>query len=152
TTIAQLSAVRSYSDKVFKLMNDLNFDGSEYCKANSQSGWLPIEKFTGMLYGNNHVIKNLYINRLDVDKTGLFGFIENALISTLGLAGVHIQGGDNTGAICGISSDATITHCYVSGTIHGLDTNTGGLVGFSQSSTISNCYNTTSIYAGGGYL
>ena len=152
TTIAQLNAVRSYSDKVFKLMNDLNFDGSEYSKANSQNGWLPIEKFTGRFYGNLHVIKNLYINRLDVEETGLFGSIENAYISELGLAGVHIQGGDNTGAICGISSDATITRCYVSGTIHGSDVNTGGLAGYSQSSTITNCYNTASIYAAGGYL
>ena len=152
TTIAQLNAVRSYSDKVFVLMNDLNFDGSEYSKANSQKGWLPIEKFTGMLYGNLHVIKNLYINRIEMESTGLFGIIENAYISELGLAGVHIQGGDNTGAICGISADATITRCYVSGTIHGSDVNTGGLVGFSQSSTITNCYNTASIYASGGYL
>ncbi|PZX16163.1 GLUG motif-containing protein [Breznakibacter xylanolyticus] len=152
TTIAQLNAVRSYSDKCFILMNDLNFDGSEYSKANSQKGWLPIEKFTGMLYGKNHVIKNLYINRIEMESTGLFGIIENAYITELGLAGVHIQGGDKTGAICGESSISTITRSYVSGTIHGSDVNTGGLAGYSQSSTITNCYNTASIYASGGYL
>ena len=152
TTIAQLNAVRNYSNKCFRLMNDLNFDGSEYSEANSQNGWLPIEKFTGKLYGNNHVIKNLYINRLDMKYTGLFGSIENAYITELGLAGVNIQGGNYTGAICGESSNAIIAYCYVSGTIHGSDTNTGGLVGYSQGTTINYSYNTASIYAAGGYL
>ncbi len=164
TTIAQLNAVRNYSDKVFELMNDLNFDGSEYSKANSQNGWLPIEKFTGKFDGNGYLIKNLYINTpengVTGDGVGLFATItkdeEIPMVYNLGLVNVDIRNNSdkfNMGALCGtlVGENAQIHHCYVTGTVKGNNQRTGGIVGtIENGATVTDCYSTTIVTAATG--
>ncbi|MDX9853319.1 MAG: tandem-95 repeat protein, partial [Tenuifilaceae bacterium] len=158
TTIAQLDAVRRYADKHFKLMNDLDFNGSEFSKENSRYGWNPIADFSGQFNGNGHIIKNLYINTpnsgtIDGAGVGLFAKIifgaEIGLVYNLGLVNVDIRNNNpayNTGAICGTISGngniyTSIHHCYVTGTVYGNDQRTGGIVGsIEDRATVDDCY------------
>ena len=159
TTIAQLNAVRSYSDKVFVLMNDLNFDGSPYSKENSRFGWEPIAEFSGTFNGNGHLIKNLYINTHENGVVGggvgLFATItkdkEIPMVYNLGLVNVDIRTNseyDNTGALCGTLADelTKIHHCYVTGTIYGNDQRTGGIVGsIEDKASVTDSYSHASV-------
>ena len=158
TTIAQLDAVRRYSSKHFILMNDLDFNGSPYCKENSRYGWNPIADFSGTFNGNGHIIKNLYINTpkfgtIDGAAVGLFAKIlsntEPSTVFSLGLVNVDIRNNNsiyNTGALCGtISSNGgiytSIHHCYVTGTVWGNDQRTGGIVGsIEDGAIVRDCY------------
>ena len=159
TTIAQLDAVRRYPNKHFKLMNDLDFNGSPYSKENSRYGWDPIADFSGSLDGNGHLIKNLYINipeNGDVKGAGVGLFatitkvsIASSMVKNLGLVNVDIRNNNNaynTGAICGTINGegdiyTSIHHCYVTGTVYGNDQNTGGIVGsIEDRATVSHCY------------
>ncbi|KAF5076424.1 Bacterial Ig domain protein [anaerobic digester metagenome] len=157
TTIAQLDAVRRYSSKHFILMNDLDFNGSPFCKDSSRYGWEPIAEFTGTFNGNGHLIKNLYINThysgVAGNGVGLFGIIYNpdgpAVVHHLGLVNVDIRNNSQshyTGAICGTldaygNPATSIHHCYVTGTVLGSDKKTGGIAGYvNYNAMVADCY------------
>jgi len=159
TTIAQLDAVRRYSSKHFKLMNDLNFNGSPYCKENSRYGWNPIADFSGTFNGNGHIIKKLYINTPENGVAGggvgLFATItkdeETPVVYNLGLVNVDIRNNSenhNTGALCGtLAGEFTkIHHCYVTGTVYGNDQRTGGIVGsIEDKASVTDSYSHASV-------
>jgi hypothetical protein len=85
--------------------------------------------FRSNFYGGGHKIKNLYINRPDMDYIGLFGNYVN--IDNLEIENCNITGKNNFGGIvgyfgipCPISSEEykyrrKITDCKVSGKIVG---------------------------------
>jgi hypothetical protein len=115
---------------------------------NSGAGFSPIgnntTKFTGSYDGQNHTISGLYINRSS-DWTGLFGFIEGAEISNLGVTEVNISGAYGTGGLAGDNyNSSTINNCYSTGTVSGTYY-VGGLVGINQSASISNSYSSCTV-------
>lgn len=60
-------------------------------------GFLPIgnsnkNNFQGVFNGNNYSILELYINRPNTDRVGLFGQIYSAKISNVGLSDIDITG------------------------------------------------------------
>jgi len=176
-TTAELYAVNSALSGNYILMADL--DLSSY---NTGTGWTPIGNnttyFTGVFEGNNHVIKNLYINDSSNSYKGLFGYTSGAKISNLGLDSVNVSGGNFTGGLVGVNessaitdcyatgtvtgswiigglagynNSSTITDCYTTGTVKGSSDNTGGLVGWNKSSTITDCYATGAVTGSGWY-
>ena len=174
TTVDQLDSMRLYSDYYYILMNDLDLEGSRF-----EDGWKPIGKSTDpfKVYfdGQDHTIKNLYINSSDRD-VGLFGYITDAKISNLGVVDCSITG-YHTGAIAGTSHNSTIQGCFATGSVSGVycvggivgqnlfdseiaqcyssvdvtgDENVGGLVGFNTNrGSIANCYATGSVMVKG---
>ena len=120
-------------------------EGSEFVLANdidlssysSGEGWGPIgtltNMFNGKFDGNGYVISNLYINRLNSEAQGLFGVVNKAEISNLGVVNVDITGNANVGAIIGrvgiaaSKAHTTLYNCYSTGKVSGNDV--GGLIG-----------------------
>ncbi len=113
--------------------------------------------FTGILFqggfdGNGHVIRNLTVDGASYG--GLFGYIgSGGSVTNLGLENASVTGTNNyTGGIAAYQSYASISNCYVTGTVNG-SSYTGGLVGTNSSGEISNCYSNAAVdgtnYVGG---
>lgn len=149
-TKEDLDNVKNNMSGSYVLMNDIVFDDSDYVKGgdfyNSGMGWFPIgtlsTPFKGKFDGNNHAIKNLYINNPNGDYQGLFGFAENVKIKNLRMENVNITGKDCVGAICGeMKYQSNIINCIVKGSVKGTDT-VGGLLGqHYDGSNVTGIYN-----------
>lgn len=120
-------------------------------------GHLPIgnssANFTGSYDGDGHTIDGLYINRSSESKIGLFGTMNGASLTDLGLTNVNITGSYYTGGLIGYSIySSSVSNCYSSGTVSGVE-RVGGLVGANlySSSSVSNCYSSCNVTASGNY-
>jgi hypothetical protein len=125
-----------------------NIDASATSGWNSSAGFSPIgnytTKFTGSYDGKGFTIDSLFINRIS-DWTGLFGLIDGAEISNLGVTNVSISGAYGTGGLAGDNYNySTIYNCYSTGSVSGT-TYVGGLVGINQNSSISNSYSSCTV-------
>ena len=161
----------------FELTANLDFDTNGNGQAdsgdtywNGGAGWEPIEDDGGLVddwfdatfEGNSHVISGLYINRTSESEIGLFGLVSSGgEIRNLGLEGVDVTGGSNTGGLVGFalgtdSRTSLIRANYVTGTVAGGDYGVGGLVGHANGASINTSYaaaavsgNATSANVGG---
>ncbi|MEW6061284.1 MAG: GLUG motif-containing protein [Bacteroidota bacterium] len=136
----------------FRQTADINADSSSW-----QDGLTPIGNyltaFTGTYDGNNHTISNLSINRPGTNFIGMFGVGTTATIKNLGLVNVNITGNVYVGGLIGWlgGNSATITNCYVTGSVVG-DSSVGGVVGFLQGTSVTgvtNCYSTATVTGSG---
>ena len=149
----------------FILSCDIDMTGQAFTRAviapNSASGTTYSgTPFSGVIDGNGHVIRNVAISTTGSNESflGLFGKLDGAEISNLGVENITITDSSNTsryiGGLCGQNSGAMISSCYVDGiTIQG-GSYMGGFCGLnSYSGAISDCYSTGSLngsaYAGG---
>lgn len=127
--------------------------------------WAPIGKysedkkicaFLGTYDGNNHEIKNLYVNETE-KFAGLFGTLRsNSSIRNLVVYGEVYSSGNSTGGICGEigTGGCSISNCAFIGNVNGKANAFGGIVGYAwQNCYVENCYHigdvTTSGSAGG---
>jgi len=126
-----------------------NIDASDSRNINNGKGFEPIGKmifdsqygiftpdsaFTGIFYGKNFVISNLYIKSIE-DYVGLFGVVKNGEIKAIGLEDVFIEGNHFVGALIGYSIGGTIMDCYSAGDVSSRGNFVGGLVGAADSAT-----------------
>lgn len=136
-----LSETPAAWDEDWRLTRDI--DATETKTWNFGSGFNPIgnypEPFTGSFMGGGHVISNLFINRDSDICIGLFGKINGAEIDSLGIVNCNISGSNFTGGLVGFTSSATVSNCYVTGSVM-KGSHIGGLVGYNSRSTVSNCY------------
>ena len=118
---------------------------------NDGKGWAPIgnqdDPFTASFDGNGHILTNLFINRPDQDRVGLFGqfgpvpdpvlgsadeFIDLGHdLFDVGLIGVNITGRDQVGSLIGRAVKSETRRSHASGRVAGRD-QVGGLVGDSE--------------------
>ncbi|HMA58977.1 MAG TPA: hypothetical protein VKN64_01705, partial [Halanaerobiales bacterium] len=134
---------------VYLLKSNLDKNSAGYKKlasktANNGKGWEPLigdpysgrfyfETFIGVFEGNNHIIKDLYINRSDEDYASLFGMLGNkfvesdAKIMNLGMENIGINGGNSVGGITG-NNKGVIKNSYVKGLIES-SSSAGGIAG-----------------------
>ena len=123
--------------------------------------------FEGTFDGNGYKITNLYINRPDEDRVGLFGYVCGGTIKNVGLENVDITGsvdtigGNFVGGLVGQAASATVENCYVTGSIKNNNNaycHTGGLVGWLCGTEVVNSHFSGSVDGGGfvgglvGYL
>ena len=142
----------------YELTADLDLDTSGNGEADSAdtywdsgSGWTPIGGTGGWATtfdGGGHTISGLFINRT-TENNGLFSIIASGgSVRHLGLPGVNITGGTDTGALAGEVRGGTVTGVFSTGRVTGVD-RVGGLVGsVGQSSTtgsIVTSYSTASV-------
>jgi hypothetical protein len=122
----------------------------EWWEENNYNGFSPIghwtTNFTGTYDGDGHKIDHLYINRPSsiTYNQGLFGYVNGASISNIGLENIDVTGDSETGGLIGNAiNDCTISYCYSNGVVNGF-IHTGGLIGTTESKgntlIISNCY------------
>ena len=144
TSWAQLQEINNDLDKYFILMNDLNSTTTGYATyasstANSGAGWNPIGNtssnlFTGVFYGNNKNIDDLYISRNTTNYVALFGYLgDKAEITNLNMNAADIT--DSSGRVAilvGIlwsGDDIIIRNCHVQGEVTaGANGRCGGLI------------------------
>jgi hypothetical protein len=160
-TIADPYLVEDYADlkavgttyglgAVYRLTAEI--DASASASENSGEGFAPIGNgdtpFTGKFHGGGHIIKHLYINRPATDYIGLFGYIYESTIDSLGLVDNMVSGSYFVGGIIGKNElSCTISSCFNTGNVSGLS-HVGGIAGeITSATTISNCYNSGSISA-----
>ena len=148
-------------DKCFIMTSDIDLDGEPFTKAviapNAASGTTYSgTPFSGVINGNGYVIRNVAISTTGSNESflGLFGKLEGAEISNLGVENITITDSSNTsryiGGLCGQNSGAFIIGCYVdSVTIQG-GSYMGGFCGLnSYSGEIYDCYATGTLTEGG---
>jgi len=158
-----LHNIRDYLNNDFILINDLKPTTAGYWDlasptANGEKGWQPIgtvhEPFTGVFDGQEHEIKNLFINRPEEGGLGLFGRTDKigAVIKNVGVVDADVTGGNVSGTLVGANEEGTVDNCYATGTVIGdVDAmGMGGLVGM-NGGTVVNCYATSNVAGGWQY-
>ena len=121
---------------------ELNTDGEfkEWTPVGDNDG----NSFLGTFEGGGHTISGLYINSPEENagnRVGLFGY-NNGTIKNVCIADSYIYGYSNVGSICGINnSHGTIENCCNSGVVKSIKKICGGICG-RNTSTITNCFNT----------
>jgi len=137
---AAVNAGTEPSGKYYKLTRDIDLNIEPW---KSGSGWMPIGNisatFMGSFNGNNHIIKNLYIDTPSVNSVGLFGYVFAARIENLSVTNVDVKGYYNTGGIAGNASSSIIVNCHSSGSINAYN-GAGGIAGGINYTTITNCH------------
>ena len=135
----QFNQMRNIPDAVFSIEADIDMK-AWIDDNNPTQGWLPFA-FEGTLRGNGHTVSNLYINRPEKSRVGLFSLVSDGIISGLRLENCRITGGSYTGGIAGETRSVQISDCIVEGTVSG-NSHVGGVVGYPYpyySNTYNNC-------------
>ena len=137
----------TYEGRTITLQNDIDLQG------NADNQWVPIGRddslaFKGTFHGNNHVIKNIYIDTTEGNQ-GLFGTVLNTTIQDITVTGSIVNAGSATGGIVGALGNSTIRNCHNEITVYsGEGIHIGGIVGYMDSkSSILNCSNRSNITA-----
>lgn len=150
--LAQLvNAGKSTSNVTFVMTNDIDMSTVlNFAMIGNDSN-----TFQGTFLGNGYEIKNLQINNVSSQDTGLFANANGATIKDLGLSNVTVYSGSSnvssTGSLIGKASSVTVENCYVSGgTVHAVSSSSlvnmvGGLIGESYGSTINNSFSTVTV-------
>lgn len=130
----------------YTLMADI--DASETNLWEGGKGFKPIRFFNGIFDGNNHFIRNLYINRDNESYVGLFGMMHGN-INNLGLDNVTVKGKRYVGGIAGLNN-GVVEKSYVVGSVLATEDYVGTLVG----SNLGNVYKSyaTGTVSGGEYV
>ena len=164
-----LDAIRDNLAGNHKLMNNLNSTTLGYTElasptANGGKGWQPIGFYTpsgptayigfeGAFDGQGYEIRDLYMNRPDEDRVGLFGETDGAFIRDMSVVNVTVIGEEAVGGLVGTNGFGTVSNSYSTGSVIGEDA-VGGLVGANWG-TVSNSYsngNITGISRVGGLV
>jgi hypothetical protein len=124
----------------YTLSNDI--DATATKDWDNGAGFKPIgtedAPFTGVFDGNEHVIRNLTINRPNGNNIGLFGVLGNgSVIRNLGMDGGEVTGDGPVGGLIG-TNNGTVIQCYAAGTVTAR-TRVGGLVGYNYG-TVTRSY------------
>ena len=134
-TREQLAAIASNTSGIYILAADIDLAGEDWtplCQDNNSP-------FTGMLYGDNHAIKNMTVNTNGNDNAGLFGCLGNATVSDITFENANVTGGNNAAALAGYANKATISGIVITGTSSFTGTNNvGGIVGYCSGNTLTN--------------
>jgi hypothetical protein len=148
-TLSNLCWLSQYSDEWGKyFIQTADIDASAISTWNNGAGWSPMGyyknendyiAFTGSYNGKGHVISGLTINRPSTFSVGLWGCIaKDAIIDSLGLVSVNVTGYYFVGGLIGYNVDATVSNCYVTGSVNGALNYIGGLIG-SNGGNVKNC-------------
>jgi len=136
-------------------MNDLDSTTAGYEElasptANGGKGWEPIgilggtASFAGTFDGRGYEIRDLFVNRPDQIRIGLFGMIDfGAVVKNLGVVNFAVIGDRLVGGLVGLNM-GTISNSYSTGSMTGND-EVGGLVGEHSWGELHDCYSIASV-------
>ena len=141
-----------YAKGKYRLMNDIVLE--ENVTNNITAIGSLVRPFSGYFDGNDHIIYNVNIEKLNDTCQGLFGYTKDAGIYNLGIANINVVSKRYTGGMVGFAENTYIKNCYVQGGKLYATSYSGGLIGYQSagdSSVISSCYNTCTV-EGNNYL
>ena len=124
----------SLSGKTVHLGGNIDLSGYEWTPIGtghtSDGSNYTYRAFSGTFNGNGYYIFGLNVNNTTLKRAGLFGALNNATVTMLGIKDANVtitQEHIISGAtIAGTARNTTITYCDVSGTVSVTDTSTGG--------------------------
>ncbi|MHC4459039.1 MAG: LamG-like jellyroll fold domain-containing protein [Planctomycetota bacterium] len=154
TDVCELQEMQDDLDAWYELGCDI--DASETSSWNSGTGFVPVGVFTGILDGQGFSIKNLYINRINSQRQGLFSTVSGGrtIIKNVNLIDADIACNKKGGSLAGLVwYSANVTNCSATGTLivkSGLQyTGAGGLIGtLSYSAHVDQCFSGVNVNAG----
>ena len=139
-TADDLQALKDNLSGKYILMNDIDLSGYNWTAIGTKTN-----PFSGELNGNGHVIKNLQVDDAAGNGIGLFGFIDGANVSNVGLENADINVQNGVGILAGAAEASIITNCYSTGSVRGAGW-VGGLIGqITNATTINNCFSTANV-------
>lgn len=142
-----------YKDVYYLQTRDIDLGVAPW---NVGPGWVPIgspeNSFQGNYDGGRYVIKGLTIDRPSSSSQALFGRIENASLSNIGLIDVNIRGYWYVAGIVSMIFHSSVECCFVTGTIEGYN-RAGGIAAYMSGDTadneltaeVTNCYSRATI-------
>ena len=136
------------NDANAKLTGDIDASASKTDRA-----WTPIgtntKRYKGKFDGKGFKIEKLTTNDESAFYVGLFGCVgEDGSVQNVGLVGGSLTGNTNVGGVVGWLSGGTVSNCYNTGTVSGIDGDDnrsgaiGGVVGDNSIGIVLDCYNT----------
>lgn len=154
---------KTYRDEYFKMTADIVINRSIPLSMGKISGdvskleqWKPIGKgltpFCGTFDGNGHSISGIFIQKINKDTLGLFGYFSGSL-TNLTLKDSYIEGGRNVGAFVGFAINTQYSKTYkpsfeqcinygiVAGGSDEFNNRHGGIVGLIRLGKIQKCVN-----------
>ena len=154
----QVNAGTTYSGKYFKMAADIDLNGKQWTPIGTDSA-----PFKGVFEGGHHIVYNLYISNDNIDRVGLFGYVADGGISSLGVENCNIKVYDHSarqniitiGAVAAfVSNSSTLEYCYATGKTNVFNdagdectpynshwTITGGVFGRVENTDVMYCYN-----------
>ena len=118
----------------YRLMNDIDAGVTEEWVGGM--GFHPIGDsepqragLRGGLYGDGYAIRNLWINRPNALRVGLFAVVDGGVIESVGIENARIVGLTYVGALVGEQIGGAIQNAWASGAVTGGGWRVGGLVG-----------------------
>ena len=154
----QVNAGTTYSGKYFKMAADIDLNGKQWTPIGTDSA-----PFKGIFEGGHHIVYNLYISNDNIDRVGLFGYVADGGISSLGVENCNIKVYDHStrqniitiGAVAAfVSNSSTLEYCYATGKTNVFNdagdectpynshwTITGGVFGRVENTDVMYCYN-----------
>ena len=144
----QLNGIRFSLNSYYRQIADIDLGVYPW---NQNDGWQPIGKgenpFSGSYDGDGFSISNLFINRPEHSRQGLFGTVESAQLANISILFATLQGAESVGGIAGFASNSSISNSFVQGELQG-ESQVGGLIGsLMNSSTIDACSTAGSVIA-----
>ncbi len=148
-----LHAIRGALGGHYVMKNDLDSTTPGYEElasptANEGKGWQPIgtetHPFFGTLDGQGYEIRDLFIDRPDEDRVGIFGSTYYVFIENVGAVDVTITGNMDVGALVGHNHEGTVSNSHSSGVVTG-DSQVGSLIGWNSHGTASKSHSTGSV-------
>ena len=121
-TADDLQALKDNLSGKYILMNDIDLSGYNWTAIGTKTN-----PFSGELNGNGHVIKNLQVDDAAGNGIGLFGVIDGANVSNVGLENADINVQNAVGILAGAAEASIITNCYSTGSVRGAGW-VGGLI------------------------
>lgn len=123
----------------FELTNDIDFDinGDGQLDDNEMNALPnPIPYFSGVLEGNGHSIRNLYLSG---ESVGLFAEMRSAFVRNLHFGGelTQVHGNEYVGVLASAAYNSLIDNCSVTGEITA-SSHSGGLIGQIHDGIITN--------------
>ena len=106
----------SFNGKTVKLLNDIDLNNEAFTPV-GQTG---ATQFMGTFDGQDYTIKNLKINNESTSEntsTGLFGWLNTAVVKNVKVEGANVEGHHYVGVIAGYMEsipNCTIENCHVS--------------------------------------
>ena len=139
-TADDLQALKDNLSGKYILMNDIDLSGYNWTAIGTKTN-----PFSGELNGNVNVIKNLQVDDAAGNGIGLFGVIDGANVSNVGLENADINVQNAVGILAGAAEASIITNCYSTGSVRGAGW-VGGLIGqITNATTINNCFSTANV-------
>jgi hypothetical protein len=112
-------------------------------------------KFIGVYDGQGFEIRNLVINTPSLNRVGLFGSTDNAVIRNVRIINAALTGGYAVGGLIGRADNTVVENSSTAGTVTGQG-EAGGLIGDSRNGSVSGSFSSSSVtlsgWNGGGLV